>query len=154
MHTTESVWDYPRPPRVEACDLRVRVELGDDVIADSVRALRVLETSHPPTIYIPTEDIHLVQSEIFLSRSRSFCEYKGNARYLRIRDRDDAIWFYPNPTAAYTILLDHWAFFPGSMDACYIGTELVRAQDGDFYGGWITNNLVGPFKGAVGTRTW
>jgi len=148
----ESVWDYPRPPAVEPCAARVRVELGGATLADSTRALRVLETSHPPTIYIPPEEVRrelLTESRT----SSTWCEFKGAARYLDAGGRTVA-WTYPSPNPRYAALRDHIAFYPGRVDAAYLGDERVEAQQGDFYGGWITSDLTGPFKGAAGTRGW
>lgn len=153
----ESVWDYPRPPRIEPCGRHVRVELGGEVLADSRAALRVLETSHPPTIYIPPSDVTvalLVPSEARMT----WCEFKGAARYLDAvvgGERFRAVgWSYPKPSAGYELLRGHTAFYPGRVDAAWLDEEVVRPQEGDFYGGWITSDLVGPFKGAAGTRGW
>jgi uncharacterized protein (DUF427 family) len=152
----ESVWDYPRPPRVEPCPLRIRVEFAGETIADTTRAVRVLETSHPPTYYIPPEDLKTA----FLSPNakRSFCEFKGSASYwdVRVGDKESiaCAWSYPSPTPPYAALRNHLAFDASRVDACRVGDELVQPQQGDFYGGWITANLVGPFKGAPGTRGW
>jgi uncharacterized protein (DUF427 family) len=149
---TERVWDYPRPPAVEPCRARVRVELDGAVLADSERALRVLETSHPPTIYVPPEDVR--RELLAESRARpTWCEFKGAARYLDAGGRTVA-WTYPDPSPRYAALRDHVAFYPGRVDAAYLGDERVHAQEGDFYGGWITSDLVGPFKGAPGTLGW
>jgi uncharacterized protein (DUF427 family) len=153
----ERVWDFPRPPAVEPCRRRVRVELGGELLADSVRALRVLETSHPPTIYVPPQDI---RGEFLAPSGRgpTLCEFKGRARYLDAtaggRTVREVGWTYPDPVAAYAELLDHVAFYPGRVDAAWLDDERVQSQDGDFYGGWITADLVGPFKGAPGTLGW
>jgi uncharacterized protein (DUF427 family) len=153
----ESVWDYPRPPAVEPCPRHVRVEVAGLTVADPSRALRVLETSHPPTIYVPHED---VRAELLAaSRVRSTrCEFKGAARHLDLvigdQRREAAAWTYPRPSHGYEQLRDHYAFYPGRVDAAWLDDERVRAQDGDFYGGWITAELVGPFKGAAGTSRW
>ena len=155
--TMERVWDYPRPPAVVPCERRVRVELAGAVLADSTRALRVLETSHPPTIYIPLADVR--EELLAESDARStWCEFKGPARYL------DAIvdgrrfktvgWSYPDPSPGYEALRDHVAFYPGRVDAAWLDDERVQAQQGDFYGGWITAGLIGPFKGPRGTLAW
>jgi uncharacterized protein (DUF427 family) len=147
----ESVWDYPRPPAIEPCGRRVRVELAGATVADSTRALRVLETSHPPVIYIPRDDVQAV-----LTPSRApttHCEFKGRARYLDHGGRPVA-WTYPDPAPGYEALAGHIAFYPGRVDAAYLDDERVRAQEGDFYGGWITSDLVGPFKGPPGTIGW
>ena len=153
----ERVWDYPRPPAVVPCERRVRVEVGGVVIADSERALRVLETSHPPTIYVPPDDLRagvLVPSAARPTR----CEFKGVARYVDAvvsgRRAEAVGWTYRKPVPGYEALRDHVAFFPGRVDAAWLGDERVAAQDGDFYGGWITSDLVGPFKGATGTLHW
>ena len=153
----ERVWDYPRPPALVRCERRVRVELAGEVIADSTRALRVLETSHPPTIYIPAPD---VRADL-LGPGRAgptWCEFKGTARYLDAiagaRRREAVGWTYPAPSPAYAVLRDHVAFYPGRVDAAWLDDEAVEAQPSDFYGGWITADLVGPFKGPPGTRGW
>ena len=153
----ENVWDYPRPPAVEPCRRHVRVELAGQVLADSGDALRVLETSHPPTIYIPRDDVRV--DLLVPSRVRStWCEFKGTARYLDalIADRryETVAWTYPDPSPGYAQLGDHLAFYPGRVDAAWLDDERVKAQDGDFYGGWITAGLVGPLKGAPGTLHW
>lgn len=153
---TESVWDYPRPPALVPCERRVRVEIGGVVLADSRRALRVLETSHPPTLYLPPED---VRSELLTPVGHtSFCEWKGIATYFDVAAGDrverSAAWTYRDPSPAYTQLRDYVSLYPGRMDACFLDDELVDAQPGDFYGGWITSDLVGPFKGGPGSRGW
>ncbi len=152
----ESVWDYPRPPALVRCERRVRVELGGVTVADSTAAWRVLETSHPPTIYIPPADV--AAGCIQPAAGRSFCEWKGMATYFdvvaRARRELRAAWAYPEPAAPYEALRDHVAFYPGRMDACRLDDERVQSQPGDFYGGWISADLRGPFKGAAGTRTW
>ena len=153
---SESVWNYPRPPALQPCTKRVRVELGGRVIADSANALRVLETSHPPTIYIPPGD---VDARCFQpAPGRSYCEFKGIATYFDVvagdRREAGAGWTYRDPVAGYAPLRDHIAVYPGRMDACWLDDERVRAQEGDFYGGWITDDVTGPFKGPPGTRAW
>ena len=153
----ERVWDYPRPPALVPCRRPVRVELGGEVLAASARALRVLETSHPPTVYLPPADIRMD----LLARSDAggtWCVFKGRAHYLDavVGERRVAAvgWSYADPTPAYEALRDHVAFYPGRVDAVWMGEERVRSQEGDFYGGWITDDLVGPFKGPPGTRGW
>jgi uncharacterized protein (DUF427 family) len=153
-HTPESVWEYPRPPRVEASARQLRVVFADEIIAQTERSLRVLETSHPPVYYIPLGDVH---TEVLVpSPRRTWCEYKGEAAHYDVvlgeRRAPAAAWHYPQPAAGYEVLFGHVAFYPGRMDACYVDDELVTAQEGDFYGGWITREIVGPFKGAPGTR--
>jgi uncharacterized protein (DUF427 family) len=148
----ERVWDYPRPPALVPCERRVRIELDGRVVAETDAALRILETSHPPTIYLPPGAFE--PGLLRVAGRRSFCEWKGVASYVDVGDRGGAGWFYPDPVAAYAALKDHVSVYPSRMDACYLGDELVQAQEGDFYGGWITADLVGPFKGAPGTRGW
>jgi uncharacterized protein (DUF427 family) len=153
----ENVWEYPRPPAVAPCERSVRVEVGGQALAESTRALRVLETSHPPTVYVPVADVRMELIAPSAVRS-TWCEFKGVARYLdatvagrRVR----AIgWTYPEPSRGYEALRDHIAFYPGRVDAAWLGDEPVAAQYGDFYGGWITGDLVGPFKGPRGTLGW
>ena len=152
----ENVWDYPRPPALVPCERRVRLELGGVPIADSTRALRVLETSHPPTVYIPASD---VAAGVLRPAARgSSCEWKGRAAYYDVtaggRTVARAAWSYPAPTARFAALADHVSFYPGRVDAAWLGDEPVRAQPGDFYGGWITSDLRGPFKGGAGTAGW
>ncbi len=151
----ESVWDYPRPPRVEPTERRVEVRFNGVSVADSRKARRVLETSHPPVYYIPPGDVRI---ELLVpSGRRTWCEFKGAASYydLRVDDAtvEDAAWCYPDPVPAFESIRDHIAFYPSKM-ACFVGGERVLAQDGDFYGGWITRDIVGPFKGGAGTRGW
>ncbi len=152
----EHVWDYPRPPALVPCERRVRVEFGGDVVADSGRAFRVLETSHPPTIYVPPEDVRM--DLLRPAPGGSLCEWKGRAGYFDVaaggRVARAAAWAYAAPVARYAALRDHLAFYPSRMDACWLGDERVQAQEGDFYGGWITADVQGPFKGAPGTAGW
>jgi uncharacterized protein (DUF427 family) len=153
---TESVWDYPRPPRVEPSTRRIRVVLGDVTVADTSRAFRVLETSHPPGYYIPPEDV--LNEYLRPSRRRTYCEFKGQASYYDLvvgaRVVRDAAWYYPDPAPGYEVIRDHLAFYPGRVDACFVDEERVAAQEGDFYGGWLTADIVGPFKGGPGTAGW
>ena len=153
----ENVWEYPRPPRLEPCARRVRVELGGVTIADSTRALRVLETSHPPAIYVPPGDIASGALQASAQRA-TYCEWKGIAHYFDVvaadRTAAAAAWAYADPVPAFAALRDHVSFYPGRVDACYLDDELVVAQEGGFYGGWVTNDIVGPFKGASGTSGW
>jgi uncharacterized protein (DUF427 family) len=147
----ENVWDYPRPPAVEPCTRHVRVELGGLVLADSEHALRVLETSHPPAIYVPPQHVQ----GLVTSRARpTFCEFKGIARYWDAGGVHAVAWSYPRPSPGYELLKDYVSFYPGRVDAAYLDEELVQAQAGGFYGGWITADIAGPFKGAPGTRGW
>ncbi|MBU6337710.1 MAG: DUF427 domain-containing protein [Acidobacteria bacterium] len=153
----ESVWDYPRPPRLEPCEKAVEVFLGGERIASSDRALRVLETSHPPVIYIPAQDF--VDGALSASAARpTFCEFKGVAEYFDVggggQTEKAAAWHYPEPVRAFEELRGHVAVYPGRMERCTLGGEEVQAQEGDFYGGWITSDIEGPFKGGPGTRGW
>lgn len=153
----ESVWDYPRPPRLEPCVRRVRVVFGGETIVDSRRALRVLETSHPPGIYVPAADV--AHGVLAPARARAtVCEWKGRASYLDVRSggrtAEVAAWTYPEPVQRYAPLAGHVSFYPGRMDACLLDDELVEAQEGDFYGGWRTADITGPFKGGPGTLGW
>lgn len=152
----ESVWDYPRPPRLEREPRRVRIIVDDQLIAETTRALRVLETSHPPTIYLPRRAFR--PGVLHDTPGSSRCEFKGVARYhdLTVGDRRivRAGWSYPTPAGHFGELAGHVAIYPGRVDEAWLGDEQVRAQDGDFYGGWITSELVGPFKGSQGTRCW
>lgn len=150
------MWDYPRPPRVEAVPERVRVVIDGVTIADSTRALRVLETSHPPTYYIPPEDIRM--DLLADGRGRSVCEWKGTARYhtaaVGPRRIEDVAWSYPRPAAGYESLRDHLAFYASRVEEAWVGGERARPQSGDFYGGWITSRIRGPYKGEPGTTGW
>ncbi|AGZ41755.1 DUF427 domain-containing protein [Actinoplanes friuliensis] len=152
----ESVWDYPRPPRLERSAARVTVTHAGVVVARSDRCLRVLETSHPPVYYVPREDI--TPDVLVAARGRSFCEFKGNASYWDLVVGEvrvpEAGWSYERPSPAYADLTGAVAFYPGRVDECRVGDEVVRAQEGDFYGGWITADITGPFKGAPGTMGW
>lgn len=152
----ESVWDYPRPPRLEASKKLIEVVFNEIVLARSIRGIRALETSHPPVYYIPPEDIRM---EFLLPTSRiSWCEWKGRARYFTVsvggRNAADAAWHYPDPTEEFAAMRSHVAFYPHLMDACYLDRERVQPQAGGFYGGWITSDIVGPFKGEPGTLGW
>ena len=152
----ESVWDYPRPPTVEKVSKHIRVLFNGEVIADTNRAVRVLETSHPPSYYIPQEDVKMN----FLSQTErsTMCEFKGRAAYwtVRVEDKEatNAGWSYPNPASGYEAIKDYITFYPSRVEACFVGDERVQAQAGDFYGGWVTSGIVGPFKGGAGTWGW
>lgn len=147
----ESVWDYPRPPRIEPTSRRIRVVLGGVTIVDSKRALRVLETSHPPVYYVPLAD---VAPEALREATRStVCEFKGVARYFDVcgggRVAPAAAWTYDEGPLA-----GHVAFYARPMDACFVDDERAIPQEGSFYGGWITSHVAGPFKGGPGTAGW
>jgi uncharacterized protein (DUF427 family) len=150
------VWDYPRPPRRETCQNAIRIDFGGRTIAETTGAIRVLETSHPPTYYLPPESI---QTGVLLPTDRTtFCEWKGVARYFHVMFGDftaeNAAWAYHRPTAGFDAIRDHVAFYAHLMDACYVDEERVQSQLGGFYGGWITSKIVGPFKGQPGSGGW
>ena len=150
----ESVWDYPRPPRVEKTSKSIQVIFHGVVIAETVRAKRVLETGHPPVYYIPLEDVRM---EYMIPTSRSTtCEWKGKAVYYDVRVGSKSItsagWSYPDPAAGYEEIKDHIAFYPRLMDACYVDDERVIPEPGQYYGGWITSDIVGPFEGEPSRR--
>lgn len=152
----ESVWDYPRPPRLEPAGKVLRVDFADETIALTERGFRVLETSHPPVYYIPPQDVR--REFLFEVPGRSFCEFKGIAQYWSLdvngRHALQAAWSYPEPNSAFAAIEDHLAFYASRVDACWVGEEQVKPQEGDFYGGWITASIVGPFKGGAGTTGW
>ncbi len=152
----ESVWDYPRPPRLEPVREILRVVHGGRTIAETWRGHRVLETSHPPVYYIPKADIDWLQ--VVPGRGRSFCEFKGMASYWSLDidglRSENVAWSYPDPTPAFADIAEDLAFYASRVDECWVGDERATAQDGDFYGGWITSRVVGPFKGARGTLAW
>lgn len=154
---TESVWDYPRPPSVVQSRERVVIELDGEIVADTRRSLRVLETSHPPVYYVPGEAI--APGVLRSVAGTTWCEFKGSASYFDVACRSGrvaprAAWRYPQPSAGYEALGGHVAFYPGRMDRCTVDDETVVAQLGDFYGGWITSKVTGPFKGTPGTGGW
>lgn len=152
----ESVWDYPRPPRLELSSKHIRIFVDDALVVDSSSAYRVLETSHPPVYYVPPSDVKLEWLQP--AAGSSFCEWKGRASYydlcLAERTIKQVAWGYLKPTRGFELIASHLAFYPGRVDQCFVGDELVQPQDGDFYGGWITSNIVGPFKGSPGTSGW
>jgi uncharacterized protein (DUF427 family) len=152
----ECVWDYPRPPRLESTSKEIRVEFGGQVLARTNAAYRVLETSHPPVYYVPQSDIRLEFFEE--SGGGSYCEWKGAASYYDVvvggKRLQRVAWFYAKPTAAFRDIRGYVAFYPSAMDGCYVAGERVDSQRGDFYGGWITSDIEGPFKGGPGTRGW
>jgi uncharacterized protein (DUF427 family) len=152
----ESVWAYPRPPALEPVTRRLRVVLGGEVIAESTRAWRVLETSHPPNYYLPLDAV--AAGALERTTGASFCEFKGRAHYYTVTGggvvANEAAWAYDAPSPAFESLRDHVAFYASRMDACFVDDERVIPQPGGFYGGWITADVAGPFKGAPGTRGW
>lgn len=150
----ESVWDYPRPPKIEHDGRTVVVRHKQEILAATNSAVRVLETASPPTIYIPPADVKW--KRLLSIPGTSHCEWKGSALYWTLKEGDQRIpvgWSYPEPTAAFTEICEFICFYPGRV-ICYIGEEQVRPQPGEFYGGWVTNEIVGPFKGEPGTTHW
>ncbi len=152
----ESVWDYPRPPRLEDTTRRIQVIFNGVTLADTHQAKRVLETSHPPVYYIPPEDIK--QEYLIPSDRTTFCEWKGRGAYYTVRVGEkqaiEVAWYYPQPTTAFLPIKNYVAFYASPMDACYVDGEKVEPQPGGFYGGWITRDIVGPFKGEPGSWGW
>ena len=152
----ESVWDYPRPPRLEPVARRVTVELGGRKILDTFDIVRVLETSHPPVYYLPISAF--VEGSLVDAAGSSWCEFKGAARYLDVHGggqvRERAAWSYPHPSSGFDALADRVAVYAGAMDRCTVDGEVVVPQPGGFYGGWITADIVGPFKGVPGSAGW
>jgi len=152
----ESVWDYPRPPRLERFNGDISVVFNKVTILQTTSAYRVLETSHPPSYYLPMK--HFAPGVLTSSEGHSMCEFKGRASYLDISVNGKiaikSAWTYPEPRPSFSPIKDHVAVYAHMMDACYVNGEKVLAQEGDFYGGWVTSNIVGPFKGAPGTWGW
>ncbi len=152
----ESVWDYPRPPRVEPSSSRIVVEIGGRLLVDTVRAVRLLETSHPPSWYLPLADCD--PTMLVASARRTWCEFKGEASYFDVvagdRRERDAAWTYERPVRGFESLAGLIALYPGRMDRCTVDGEVARPQEGGFYGGWITADVVGPFKGGPGSAGW
>lgn len=151
----ESVWSYPRPPRLEPVSERLVVRVGPLVIADTTGGYRVLETSHPPGYYLPPGDCDFDRLE--KAAGSSFCEWKGTAAYWDVvldgQVLARAAWSYPHPTGPFEAIRDHLAFYPTVLE-CSVDGERATPQPGGFYGGWITSNVVGPFKGSPGTSGW
>lgn len=151
----ESVWDYPRPPKCSLDSREVSVTAGKQEIARTVRAVRVMETASPPTFYIPAADIDL--SVLRRMQGSSFCEWKGQATYWSLESPSSRIpnvgWSYEQPTKPFEPITDYLSFYPGVVE-CFVSGERVRPQPGGFYGGWVTSEIVGPFKGEAGTSGW
>jgi uncharacterized protein (DUF427 family) len=151
----ESVWDYPRPPALRAESRRVVVRFGDEKIAETVAAYRVLETASPPTFYIPPRDIRM---ELMVdSDDVSFCEWKGSARYWSLQLPNHRLqniaWGYDHPSSGFEKISGFLSFYPGRVE-CFVDGERVRPQPGGFYGGWLTNEIKGPVKGSPGSGNW
>ena len=152
----ESVWDYPRPPRLEASPKPIQIVFNNLTIADTEGSYRVLETSHPPVYYLPPKDIKM--EYLIPASGQSFCEWKGVAKYYTLvvgeKKVEKVAWYYPQPTPAFEAIKDYIAFYAAPMDGCYVDGEKVTPQPGGFYGGWITTDIVGPFKGEAGSWGW
>jgi uncharacterized protein (DUF427 family) len=152
----ENVWDYPRPPALEPVTKPVRIIFAGITIAETSAAYRVLETSHPPVYYLPPAAF--LANTLVPAPGGSFCEWKGRAVYWTIQaggqSAEAAGWSYPDPTTRFLPIRDHIAVYAGKMDSCAVGDEVVTPQPGGFYGGWITSDLVGPFKGIPGSMGW
>ncbi|MCK0173280.1 DUF427 domain-containing protein [Mycolicibacterium sp. F2034L] len=152
----ESVWDYPRPPRLEEIRATITVEFGGCTVAATDHAWRVLETSHPPTYYLPLDSF--ASGALRRANGRSWCEWKGQAAYFDVIAGESvaprAAWTYPQPTPGFEPLAGAVAVMAAQMDRCTVDGEVVTPQPGDFYGGWITSRVVGPFKGAPGSMGW
>jgi uncharacterized protein (DUF427 family) len=150
------VWDYPRPPAIRASDEEIIVILGGVQICETRTSWRILEMSHPPTYYLPRSAF--IDGSLRPARGSSFCEWKGRAAYLDViggsKIAPRAAWYYPHPNTRYSAIVDHVALYADAMDSCVVDGERVVPQPGSFYGGWITSNVSGPFKGAPGTRGW
>lgn len=152
----ESVWDYPRPPRIETVPERIRVFVSGTTVADSTGAIRVLETAGPPVYYVPADNVR--RDLLEASDHTSYCEWKGTANYksLRLGERwiPNACWQYANPSPGYEGIANHIAFYAGLVDEAWVGDERATPQPGRFYGGWVTSRIVGPFKGTPGSSDW
>jgi uncharacterized protein (DUF427 family) len=152
----ESVWDYPRPPAAVEVERQVVVRFGGQEIGRTTRPVKVMETSHPPVYYVPPGDVD--RAALVPSSHHTFCEFKGTASYYDVvvgaREAKNAAWYYPAPNPGYEVLRDCVAFYPQAMDECTVDGEVVTPQPGHFYGGWVTSEVVGPFKGAPGTMGW
>lgn len=150
------MWDYPRPPRLEAVGVQCEVVFGGHTIAVTLTPLRLLETSHPPTYYFPPDSV--LDSVLVAREDTTWCEYKGQARYFDVvRGRSvapRAAWTFPDPLPGYEDMAGYIAFYPRAMEVCLVAGEMVRPQPGDFYGGWVTSSVVGPFKGIPGSEGW
>lgn len=150
----ESVWDYTRPPTVQPCNRQVVVDAGGETLARSTETVRVMETASPPGFYIPEKDVNW--DKLAAMAGSSYCEWKGAASYWRLASQPGGIavgWSYPDPISDFGMLKGYVSFYPGRVD-CYVDGEKVRPQPGEFYGGWITDDVVGPFKGEPGTGHW
>lgn len=152
--TVESVWGYPRPPRIEEDSRRIVARSGEVVLADTTRSARVLETSHPPVFYLPPAEVEM--NLLRANPNTTFCEFKGRAVYwdsIAGKTISRAAWSYPTPSPGFEEIKDWIAFYPSKVE-CIVDGEAVRSQASEFYGGWITSEIAGPFKGGPGTNLW
>ncbi len=151
-----SVWAFPRPSIAQPSERHLLIEHRGEVVAETRRAIRTIETSHPPTYYFPREDVHAIVTRS--PRGGSFCEWKGSAVYFHVTAAGvtlhEVAWSYPKPTAAFASIAGYLAFYTAPFDGCFVDGERVRPQPGGFYGGWITSDLAGPFKGVPGSQFW
>jgi len=152
----ESVWDYPRPPRVEAVPERLRVVVGGTTVADTTRGMRILETAGAPVYYFPPDDVRM---DLLVASPRStFCEWKGGASYHTLavdgREIENVAWSYADPKPGYEEIRGHLAFYAAKVDEAWVGDEQATPQPGGFYGGWVTSRIVGPMKGDPGSEGW
>ncbi len=152
----ESVWDYPRPARWEETSRHIQVIFNGVVLAETRQARRVLETSHPPSYFLPPDDVQ--RDYLTEARRKTFCEWKGWCSYYNVsigaKQAAHAVWCYNDPTLDFAAIRGYYAFYAPLMDACYVDGDVVTPQPGNYYGGWITQDIVGPFKGGPGTRGW
>lgn len=152
----ESVWDYPRPPRLEPVDRRIRIVFAGVTVADTTAGYRVLETSHPPNYYLPPDAF--LDGTLVRTGRASYCEWKGEAHYYDLvgggRTAPDVAWGYDHPSPGFAAIAGYVAVYAGPMDACTVGDRQVTPQPGGFYGGWITDDVTGPFKGGPGSNGW
>ena len=152
----ENVWDYPRPAICQPHIGTIEVILDNKTLAKTDNAIRVIETSHPPTYYFPPEDVK--KNLLNENNHRSYCEWKGKASYLDLNMNKQRVlniaWYYSCPKKEFLLIKNFISFYASKTQKCFVNGEIVKKQDGDFYGGWITNNLTGPFKGALGTLDW
>ncbi len=152
----ESVWDYPRPPRIEAVPERIRVVVGGVTIADSTRSMRVLETAGAPVYYVPRGDLRA--DLLSPTRHTSRCEWKGDATYWTVavdgRRVEDVGWSYEQPKPGFESITGYVAFYAAKVDEAWVGDERATPQPGGFYGGWMTSRIVGPVKGVPGSAAW
>jgi uncharacterized protein (DUF427 family) len=151
----ESVWDYPRPPAYVPDSRRIAVYAGDSLVAETAKSIRALETGSPPAFYLPPEAVQ--RALLQASARRTCCEWKGEAEYFDVAGSDgfirNALWRYPNAADDAAVIAGWYACYPALL-RCFVDDEPVQAQPGGYYGGWITSEIVGPWKGTAGTGHW